>query len=485
MLALITCPAADLFAEAGPTTASFEVDGDFGSSITNGQITDDGLTTAYSEQGSGHDWIHVTDPVPYMGTYCYESWCSDSPDLINNDRTEHKILTGWKMSDGARYFSLAFYVPEETDNTDNWLLFCQWWQCDSYGPPLQLSLDGDQKILLTRKYDSSPGQQDVNTLCSFGTVQKDKWYHFLFAVQFDNNPSDGLTGIVSAYLMNPETGVFERKYHNTSLQLGWRYLPDGQTPAPTTNFVWKIGTYRGPVYNDTWVYYDNCRYGKTWANVTKNSLTGYPQKVLKLKFNQSSGSTAADDSNFANPGTLVNGPVWSAGGISGNCLYFDGTNDHVRTMDTTDFDTGNYLTVSAWFNTTYSQTSKAIVNMDGSTNFRLHIGNATQTSFFVYYPDGGHDSATVSDAGMNLFDGNWHHLVGVYNRFDSDKRIRLYLDGVEEANNVGTSKPLKRGSSYLYIGRYGNSYFKGYIDQVTMCNYPMTADEVEALHLNP
>jgi len=473
-----------LFAEAGPGTNSFEIDGDFGSSIgVDGKITDDGLTTYYSEQGSGHEWIHATDPVPYMGVNCYESWCSASP-TQDNDRTEHKILTGWNISDGIRYFSLAIYVPQETD-PNNWMLFSQWWQCDSWGPPLQLSLDGSDHIFLTRKYDSPPGTQVINTLYDFGALQRDKWYHFLFAVKFDNDSSNGLDGQVTAYLMNPETGVFEQKYNGTGLRLGWQYLPDGQTLAPVNNFVWKVGTYRGYSSLNTWVYYDNCRYGRTWSYITKGSLTGYQKSVLNLQFDESSGTTASDVSGYSNPGSLINGPVWSGGGRVGNCLYFDGTNDHVRVpVDTVDFDTGNYLTVGAWFKSSDSQSGKAIVNMDGTTNFRLYMQDSTHVAFYVYYPDGGHDSVTATVS--NVLDGQWHHLVGVYNRYDSsNERIKIYLDGTKRAYNSGYSKPLKRGDSYLYIGRYSSTYFKGYIDEVTMHNYPMTDSQVQSLYQNP
>lgn len=488
MIALMLWPATLLLAEATQNTNSFEIDGE-GSSINgSGQITDDGLTTAYSEQGSGQNWIHITsDPIPYMGVNCYESWCSESPDPYNNDRTEHKMLVGWNGE--ARYFSLAFYVPEDTNNLGNWLLFSQWWQCDSWGPPLQLSLDGDGKILLSRKYDDPPGAQVVDTIGDFNYVEKNRWYHFLFVVQFDNDDSDGLDGLVDAYLMNPATGVFERKVHETNIRLGWEYLPDGTTLAPTNNFVWKIGTYRGPTDNDTWVYYDNCRIARTWALATKSSLTGYQKCVMNLQLDESSGTTADDITTYNNNGSLINGPVWSGSGKVGNCLYFDGTNDHVRVpMDTVDFDTGNYLTVSAWFKTTYTQPStRALVNMDGTSNFRLSIGSATQASFFVYYPDGGHDSVSFTDPNVNLFNGQWYHLVGVYNRFDpNDQKLRIYLNGTRKASsNPGYSKPLKIGSSYLYIGRYSSAYFKGYIDEVTMHNYPMTDGQVLYLNQNP
>lgn len=484
MITLIICPASYVMAEAGPGTNSFEIDGDYGASIGgDGKITDDGLTTYYSQQGSGQDWVHVTNPVPYMGVNGYESLCTESPSQ-DNDRTEHKMLTGMDIDDGIRYYSLAFYVPTETE-PDNWMIFSQWWQCDSWGPALQLSLDGSDHIFLIRKYDSPPGQQVTNTLYDFGQLEKNRWYHFLFAVAFDNDSSNGLNGQVTAYLMNPATGGFEQKYNGTNMRLGWQYLPDGQTLAQTDNFVWKIGTYRGYSDLDTIVYYDNCRYARTWSYATKGYLTGYSKCVMNLQFDEGSGSTAGDVSGYANPGSLINSPTWSGSGVVSNCLYFDGTNDHVRVpVDTTDFDTGNYLTVGAWFKSTDSQTSKAIVNMDGTTNFRLYLGSSTQLSFFIYYPDGGHDSVTADVA--NVLDGQWHHIIGVYNRFDSgNQRIKLYVDGTKRAYNAGYSKPLKRGDSYLYVGRYSSRYFKGYIDEVTMHNYPMTDAGVLSLYQNP
>ena len=67
--------------------------------------------------------------------------------------------------------------------------------------------------------------------------------------------------------------------------------------------------------------------------------------ALYLRFDESSGNTAADSSGFGYTGSLVNGPVWVSG-ESGNALKFDGINDYVSMGEILDI--YDQITISAW-----------------------------------------------------------------------------------------------------------------------------------------
>jgi hypothetical protein len=67
------------------------------------------------------------------------------------------------------------------------------------------------------------------------------------------------------------------------------------------------------------------------------------------KFDESSGTTAADSSGSGNTGSLINGPVWTSGQI-GNALSFDGSNDVVNAGSSASLDDLPALTLSAWIN---------------------------------------------------------------------------------------------------------------------------------------
>ena len=71
--------------------------------------------------------------------------------------------------------------------------------------------------------------------------------------------------------------------------------------------------------------------------------------VAYWKFDEGTGTTAADSSGNGNTGTLMNGPLWTAG-IAGNALYFDGIDDNVTVLDSNSLDLSSSFTLSAWVN---------------------------------------------------------------------------------------------------------------------------------------
>ena len=67
-----------------------------------------------------------------------------------------------------------------------------------------------------------------------------------------------------------------------------------------------------------------------------------------LKFDETSGTTAADATSNSWNGTLVSGPLW-ASGKSGNAVDLDGTNDYVS-LPTGVLTSCTTCTVAAWVN---------------------------------------------------------------------------------------------------------------------------------------
>ena len=74
--------------------------------------------------------------------------------------------------------------------------------------------------------------------------------------------------------------------------------------------------------------------------------------VSYWSFNEGTGTTAYDQWE-GNNGTLTNfdvGSAWKSGGdcVSGKCLEFDGDNDYVDIVDSSDFDIDRNLTIETW-----------------------------------------------------------------------------------------------------------------------------------------
>ena len=68
--------------------------------------------------------------------------------------------------------------------------------------------------------------------------------------------------------------------------------------------------------------------------------------MVWYKFDETSGTTAADSSGNGKNATLVNGPTWVAG-KSGNAVNLDGSNDYVS-MPSGIVSTLNDFTIAAW-----------------------------------------------------------------------------------------------------------------------------------------
>jgi hypothetical protein len=498
-IALGLMPVSPLMADFAGYSANFaEFDADYGSSIdgTNGDITDGVSPNVHTalgrKEGVGEYFYHLAqdnDTAPYMGTQMYKSLIWDG-DGINRDRSEIIVMGNWDYttSDTYRYFSVAFFVlnstPTPTDDLP--MILCQFHQDGASGlrPPITLTWktntsDQPGHLLLVHKYyDNDDRSVD---LYDDGALQKGKWYHFLFKLK----PGLNNTGIVELYKMNLATGIWESKYNNQAITVGFAQGEQG--------YEWKVGQYRGPGWEASRVYYDNVRYGRLFNHITKNRVVGSHQIVMELKFDENSGTTANDTSGELsymdyNNDAALSGTTWSSSGKEGSCLYFN-SSDYARvTLDKDDFDFGNYVTFSCWFKASSSQAGKVLMCQDYDTSgtnvwkARLYFNASNKLDFSVRHPD---DSiGTVRATRSTTFsDGIWHHVVGTYNRFASDGyRLKIYIDGELSNWNDGGSKPILRGNTYFYIGRFNGTTFNGYIDEVMLGNYAMTADEVEDLY---
>ncbi len=225
---------------------------------------------------------------------------------------------------------------------------------------------------------------------------------------------------------------------------------------------------------------------KQGGGTLANGLAGY------WKFDEGTGTSAADASTNANTGTLQGSPIWQSSGKIGTAVTFDGSNDEITT--TTNIGDGSsfkMFTLSTWFKTSTASGRKIIgleSNQTGTGSIYydrdIYIGTDGKVYFRVY--DGVSKYAT-SPSTFN--DGNWHHAVGVSN--GDNKTIQLYVDGVlQQTTAIGTvysSYP----SSYWRIGGYkvtgltnngGDGFFTGDIDEVRVYNRTLSTDEISQLY---
>lgn len=188
--------------------------------------------------------------------------------------------------------------------------------------------------------------------------------------------------------------------------------------------------------------------------------------------NESSGTTAYDNSGNENHGIVKDGgdsTIPGATGILGQKAYsFDGNNDYI--------DYGNVLSlpdtgfaISAWVNINSFDTHNAIFFKNDSWQFVAHQDNRLWLGTFGT----GHTTSTSIPKGV------WVHLAVSY---PQSGKVYGWINGVRNSmgtsdNNVGST------SNSLYAGyrSYGEDYFDGKISELRIYNRTLTSSEVQYL----
>jgi Concanavalin A-like lectin/glucanases superfamily/Chitobiase/beta-hexosaminidase C-terminal domain/Family of unknown function (DUF6298) len=194
------------------------------------------------------------------------------------------------------------------------------------------------------------------------------------------------------------------------------------------------------------------------------------------KFDEGSGTTVTDSSGNGNKGTLVNGPLWTAGRV-GNALYFDGINDTITVPDSNSLDLSSSFTLSAWVNpaSTFTDFRSILVKNYGYYLYASVAGYCGDGS-----PLGGFSGATAQTVCQPspLPTNTWTHLAVTYN----GSTLTFYRDGVPVTTSsvAGTFSPT---TGILQIGgsQFGE-YFKGLIDEVRIYNRALNDTEIQTVY---
>ena len=189
-----------------------------------------------------------------------------------------------------------------------------------------------------------------------------------------------------------------------------------------------------------------------------------------------SGTTWKDLSVNSNNGTLTNGPTFS--NVNGGVIVLDGTDDYVSLTSTDSLRPSN-VTLSVWFNRNNSTIvgNEAIAESRKSLwiSYGFHISSGG-INWYIGYTDSFPYSTSVNAVG-NYIDGNWHNVVGTYDK----QNLKIYVDGVlKNTSSSFTSDILYSGTLNFLIGFHAESttYFEGKIATTSLYNRALTATEV-------
>lgn len=187
-------------------------------------------------------------------------------------------------------------------------------------------------------------------------------------------------------------------------------------------------------------------------------------------FEEGTGANVQDKSGNGNQG------IWGGTGTNrwtsgkfGKSGYFNGTDDRVMAGNAASLNITSSITLESWVKYETMAASKDVINHSGCNGYMLYAIGGTDISIAQQC------NANTLSAGMNLNDGRWHHVAGTYD----GTTAKIFVDGVLKNSGVKAWTFVNAGN--LAIGRAGDGsseYFKGFIDEVKIYNYPRTQKQI-------
>ncbi|MGI6264687.1 MAG: TIM-barrel domain-containing protein [Acutalibacteraceae bacterium] len=228
------------------------------------------------------------------------------------------------------------------------------------------------------------------------------------------------------------------------------------------------------------------------AKASDNAMVG------NWTFWEGEGAKVSDTSGYFNNGGL-NKPDWTTAGKSGNAIAFSGGSAaeagtcvsvaSSQSLNMSEQISGNLWVINqcaGWGN---------MINKGGNGNhnpgysFIVNGGGTLQLEI----QSAGAKTTAVSASGVPK-DGQWHQVGFTWKSeaAGGDGIVRLYVDGVQTSDDSRAGNyfagPIGANDYPLIIGRscenepnYPN-YFQGTIDEVSLYNYALTAEEMAALY---
>jgi hypothetical protein len=202
---------------------------------------------------------------------------------------------------------------------------------------------------------------------------------------------------------------------------------------------------------------------------------------------EGTGTTTKDDA-ASNTGTIT-GATWKSESdcISGNCLYFDGT-DYVTTPSFAL--TGTVLTVSGWVKSVYSTPSghgQSIIGDSyaiGSSGHIWFYRGSNSDGLRWGYANGSTASGVAMSTFFTNYSGVWVH-VAIVADYSGSYSVKFYRNGELIQTNNMTTPLFPSDSRIKYLGTYSTTLHRmqfGNLDDIRIYNRELSASEIKALY---
>jgi hypothetical protein len=248
-----------------------------------------------------------------------------------------------------------------------------------------------------------------------------------------------------------------------------------------TNTIFTIGRWDS-VHNN---YYfdgriDDVRaYNRALSAAEVSAIYNYaPPAVAHWKFDEGSGTTAADSSGNGNNGTLTNSPTWTSG-LYSNAISFDGINDLVSVPNTVSLNP-SLISMTAWvYNFACTPTTDTHVIRKESSYI---LSSCWQGNLQLYLKTNGDLSWKGLNGNTALPLNKWSHIAATYNGINA----RLYINGVQVNTTTSIIGNINTTTSTVDLnGDISNSNFGNYIsDDIRIYNYELSPTQIQKIMNN-
>lgn len=213
-----------------------------------------------------------------------------------------------------------------------------------------------------------------------------------------------------------------------------------------------------------------------WIGTAAPVDLGDPGLAGCWTFEEGAGDIARDRSDNNHNGTLKNGPVWVGDGI-GSAIQLDGKAAHIDCGNSPMLDITEKISLEAW-----------VYPAEWPIGEPLIVGKGTDAYALTCYSDG-RVYLYISGGGNKCYAAvplrKWTHVVGTYD----GQKMQLFVDGEMEGYQtlIGEGAqpnrhpvPIRSSGENVLIGRMGNSYFPGKLDEVRIYRKVLSEKEIKA-----
>jgi fibronectin type 3 domain-containing protein/regulation of enolase protein 1 (concanavalin A-like superfamily) len=202
--------------------------------------------------------------------------------------------------------------------------------------------------------------------------------------------------------------------------------------------------------------------------------------VAHLKFDETSGTTAADATANGWTGTLANGATWTAG-QTGNAVSLASASSQYVTLPTGIVNGLTTCTLTSWVYLNTTSTWARIFDFGTGTNNYMFLapqGGAGKIRFAIRTAS---VAEQIIDGTATLPIGGWHHVAITLNGATGT----LYVDGAQVGQNTAmTLNPSSLGSTTqnrLGRSQFNDPYLNGKLDDFHIYGTVLTAAQIATL----